>query len=45
LVPTPIPKTPMHPIKTYSSRTYMPIEISSYKEFHVERPKEKKITK
>jgi hypothetical protein len=33
LVPTPIPKTPMHPIKTYSSRTYMPIEVSSYKEF------------
>jgi hypothetical protein len=22
----------MHPIETYSSRTYMPIEVSSYKE-------------
>jgi hypothetical protein len=32
LVPTPIPETPMHLIETCSSRTYMPIEISSYKE-------------
>jgi hypothetical protein len=23
----------MHPIKTYSIRTYIPIEVSSYKEF------------
>jgi hypothetical protein len=23
----------MNPIETYSNRTYMPIEVSSYKEF------------
>jgi hypothetical protein len=33
LVPTLVPEALMHPIKTYSSRTYMPIEVSFYKEF------------
>jgi hypothetical protein len=32
LVPTPILETPINLIETYSSRTYMPIEIPSYKE-------------
>jgi hypothetical protein len=36
----------MHPIKTYSNRTYMPIEVSSYKEFKFEfEPKEFKFLK
>jgi hypothetical protein len=32
LIPTFIPQTLMNHIETYSSRTYMPIEISSHKE-------------
>jgi hypothetical protein len=32
LVPTPVPEAPTYPIETYSSKTYMSIEVSSYKE-------------
>ena len=37
LTPATIPKTPVHPLEPYISRTHMAVEISSYEEFLADR--------